>query len=114
MELAYAMQNKIDFADVQNAKGNFIAPSVASTTAAAQGVTLPPDFRKVITNTSDPKGYPITGFTFLLVYPDAKPDVKKFLQWAMADGQKDAPALYYAPLPPSVQKKALAEVNTMK
>ena len=114
VELAYAVQNKIAYADVQNAKGKFIAPSVASTTAAAQGVTLPPDFRKVITNTTDPNGYPITGFTFLLVFPDAKPEVKKFLQWAMADGQKDAAALYYAPLPPAVQAKALAEIDGMK
>ena len=114
IELAYAITNKITFADVQNAKGNFVAPSVESATAAAQGVTLPPDFRKVITNTTDPNGYPITGFTFLLVYPDGKPELKKFLQWAMTDGQKDAAALYYAPLPPSVQKRALDEVNAMK
>ena len=114
VELAYAMTNKIAYADVQNAKGNFIAPSVASATAAAQGVTLPPDFRKVITDTTDPNGYPITGFTFLLVYPDSKPELKKFLQWAMTDGQKDAAALYYAPLPPSVQKRAEAEVNSLK
>jgi len=114
VELAYAVQNKIAFADVQNAKGNFIAPSVEATTAAAQGVTLPPDFRKVITNTDDPNGYPITGFTFLLVYPDAKPEIKKFLQWAMTDGQKDAAALYYAPLPPAVQQKAVAEIAGMK
>ena len=114
IELGYAITNKIDYADVQNAKGSFIAPSVASATAAAQGVTLPPDFRKVITNTTDPDGYPITGFTFLLVYPDSKPELKKFLQWAMTDGQKDAPTLYYAPLPPSVQKRAQDEVNTLK
>lgn len=114
VELAYAMTNKIDFADVQNAKGNFIAPSVDSATAAAQGVELPPDFRKVITNTSDPNGYPITGFTFLLVYPDSKPELKAFLIWALNDGQKDAAPLYYAPLPPAVQKKALDEVNTLK
>lgn len=114
IELAYAITNKIGYADVENAKGNFIAPSVESATAAAQGVTLPPDFRKVITNTSDPNGYPITGFTFLLVYPDSKPELKKFLQWAMTDGQKDAAALYYAPLPPSVQKRAQDEVNALK
>ncbi len=114
IELAYAITNKIGYADVENAKGNFIAPSVDSATAAAQGVTLPPDFRKVITNTSDPNGYPITGFTFLLVYPDSKPELKKFLQWAMTDGQKDAAALYYAPLPPSVQKRAQDEVNALK
>ena len=114
IELAYAVTNKISYADVQNAKGRFVAPSVESATAAAQGVTLPPDFRKVITNTADPNGYPITGFTFLLIYPDSKPEVKKFLQWAMTDGQKDAAALYYAPLPPSVQKRAQDEVNTLK
>ena len=115
IELAYAVTNKIPFADVQNAKGSFIAPSVASATAAAQGVTLPPDFRKVITNTTDPQGYPITGFTFLLVYPRTpNPALKKFLTWALTDGQKDAAALYYAPLPPSVQKRAQDEVNTLK
>lgn len=114
VELAYAMANKISYADVQNAKGNFVAPSVESATAAAEGVTLPPDFRKVITNTTDPNGYPITGFTFLLVYPDSKPELKKFLQWAMTDGQKEAAGLYYAPLPPGVQKRALDEVNTLK
>ncbi len=115
IEQGYAVTNKIPYADVQNAKGNFIAPSVESATAAAQGVTLPPDFREVITNTADPQGYPITGFTFLLVYPNAgKPELKKFLQWAMTDGQKDAAALYYAPLPSSVQKRALDVVNSMK
>jgi len=114
VELAYAITNKISYADVQNVAGKFIAPSVESATAAAQGVTLPPDFRKVITNTTDPNGYPITGFTFLLVYPDSKPELKKFLQWAMTDGQKDATGLYYAPLPPSVQKRAQDEVNALK
>lgn len=114
VELAYAETNKIAYADVQNAKGNFIAPSVASATAAAQGVTLPADFRKVITNTDDPQGYPITGFTFLLVRPDAKPELKSFLKWALTDGQADAAPLYYAPLPADVQKKALAVVDGLK
>ena len=114
IELADAVQNKINFADVQNAKGNFIAPSVEATTAAASGVILPADFRKVITNTSASKGYPITGFTFLLVYPNSKPELKQFLLWAMADGQKDAAGLNYAPLPPAIQQKAVAEINGMK
>ena len=114
VELAYAVQNKINFADVQSAKGNIISPSVEATTAAASGVILPVDFRKVITNSSDPKGYPITGFTFLLVYPNGNPEVKQFLLWAMADGQKDAASLNYAPLPPAIQEKAVAEINGMK
>lgn len=114
IELAYAVQNKIPYAQVQNAKGNFITPSVASTTAAVGAVVVPADFRVVPVNTADPQGYPITGFTFLLVYPDAKPAVKDFLTWAMTTGQGDAAKLYYAPLPAAVQKKALAEVNTIK
>jgi phosphate transport system substrate-binding protein len=114
IELAYAVKNVISYAAVRNAKGNFIYPDVASTTIAADGSTLPADFRKVITNTAAPKGYPITGFTFLLVYNTTKPEVKSFLQWAMTDGQSYATDLLYAPLPASVQKKALAAVNSLK
>lgn len=114
VELAYAAQNKITFAQVRNAAGKFITPSVESTTAAATGVTLPPDFRKVIVNTTAAAGYPITGFTFLLVPKDAKPQVKQFLTWALSDGQKDAAGLLYAPLPPNVQKQAQAEVDTIQ
>jgi phosphate transport system substrate-binding protein len=114
IELAYAETNKIPFAQVQNQSGAFITPSVDSTTAAASGVTLPPDFRKVIVNTTAKDGYPITGFTFLLIYPDAKPQLKGFLKWALTDGGKDAPALYYAPLPDNVQKAALAKLDSLK
>lgn len=117
VELAYAVQNKIPYAQVQNAKGKFITPTVESTTAAASGVTLPPDFRKVIVNTTAPDGYPITGFTFLLVYKQgAKPEIKPFLTWALSSdgGQKDAASLMYAPLPASVQKQAQAEVATIQ
>ena len=111
IELAYAVQNVIPYAAVRNAKGKFIYPSVASTTAAAAAVSLPADFRKVIVNTQAADGYPITGFTFLLVYPNAKPELKKFLQWALTDGQKDASDMYYAPLPANVRQRALAAVN---
>lgn len=114
IELAYAVQNSIFYAAVQNARGKAIYPSVASTTAAAEGVTLPPDFRKVITNTTAPNGYPITGFTFLLVYRNSSPALKGFLNWALTTGQHDAEGLLYAPLPPSVQKRALAAVASLK
>ncbi len=114
IELAYAVQNSISYAAVQNAKGKFIYPSVASTTAAAEGVTLPPDFRKVITNTTAPAGYPITGFTFLLVYRNSSPALKGFLNWMLTTGQRDADGLLYAPLPATVQKRALAAVASIK
>jgi phosphate transport system substrate-binding protein len=114
VELNYAIANKIPYASVKNAAGKFVAPSLESTTAAAAGVTLPDDFRKVIVNTSAPTGYPITSFTFLLVRPGGKPELKNFLKWALTDGQKDAPALYYAPLPENVQKQALAAVEKIR
>ncbi|MBV9851500.1 MAG: phosphate ABC transporter substrate-binding protein PstS [Armatimonadetes bacterium] len=115
VELAYVLQNNITYADVQNKSGKFIAPSVASATAAVAGVTLPDDFRAVPVNTPAPDGYPITGFTFLLVYKTGtKPQVKDFLKWALTDGQKDAAGLFYAPLPDPVQKKALAAVSSIQ
>ena len=115
IELSYAVTNNISYAALRNAKGKFIYPSVETTTAAASGVTLPPDFRKVITNTEAPGGYPITGFTFLLVYKNGtNPAVKKFLQWMLTTGQKDAPGLQYAPLPANVDKRALAAVAAIQ
>ncbi len=114
VELAYVLTNHITYADVQNASGKFVAPSVASTTSAVAGVPMPPDFRKVATNTSNPAGYPITGFTFILVYPNAKPQVKSLLQWCLTDGQKEAPGLNYAPLPTNIQtlaEAALAKIQ---
>ena len=70
------------------------------------GVTLPDDFRAVPVNTTAADGYPITGFTFILVYKTGtKPQVKDFLTWALTDGQKDAPGLDYAPLPAPSRKR---------
>ena len=115
VELNYVMKNKMTAADVQNKSGKFIAPSVASATAAVAGVTLPADFRAVPVNTTAPDGYPITGFTYLLVYKTGtKPQVKDFLKWALTDGQKEAAAMDYAPLPDSVDKKALDAVNSIQ
>ena len=115
IELGYAVANNISYGLVRNLKGKFIYPTVEATTEAVQGVTLPADFRKVVVNTSDPQGYPITGFTFLLVYKNGtKPAVKQFLQWMLTTGQRDAASLYYAPLPASVQKRAAAAVASMR
>ncbi|MGO8670552.1 MAG: phosphate ABC transporter substrate-binding protein PstS [Capsulimonadaceae bacterium] len=115
IELAYAVQNNISYAAVQNARGKFIYPSVKSTTDAAAGSILPADFRKVITNTSAKNGYPITGFTFLLVYQTGtNPELKQFLRWALTDGQSYAAPLYYAPLPKNVQKRALKVVDSLR
>jgi len=115
IELSYAVTNVISYAAIRNAKGKFIYPSVDNTSDAAEGVTLPADFRKVITNTSAVNGYPITGFTFLLVYKNGtRPEVKKLLEWCLTTGQAGAAAQQYAPLPPSVKRRALAAVASMR
>ena len=113
IELAYAVQNSIPYADMQNSSGNFIAPSVASAGAAAAGFPMPENMTSFITNTSAPQGYPITGFSWLIFYPNgAKADeVKKFMLWAVTKGQADNEALYYAPLPQSVVTAISAQLQ---
>jgi phosphate transport system substrate-binding protein len=118
LELAYAIQNQLPVAAIQNADGAFVKPSIEATSAAAAGVAVPEDFRVSITNAPGKDAYPIASFTYLLVYKDQPnkekgPAVIDFLKWAVTDGEKFAPALYYAPLPSAVQTKVLAKIATL-
>ncbi|HEX5315469.1 MAG TPA: phosphate ABC transporter substrate-binding protein PstS [Candidatus Kapabacteria bacterium] len=114
VELAYAMQNSIPFADMQNSSGNFVTPSVASAATAATTFPMPENMTSFITNTSAPQGYPITGFSWLIFFPNGpKADqVKKFMNWVITTGQKDNEALYYAPLPQTVVTAIQAQLQT--
>jgi len=115
IELAYAVTNGISYGPVRNARGKFIYPTVANTSEAVDGVTMPADFRKVAVNTSTATGYPITGFTFILVYRNGtRPEVKKLLEWCLTTGQRDAAGAYYAPLPPNIRRRALAAVASIR
>ncbi len=113
IELAYAMENNIPYAYMENSSGNFIAPSVASAAAAAAPFPMPENMTKFITNTSAPQGYPITGFSWLIFYPNgSKADaVKKFMMWVITKGQADNEALYYAPLPQTVVTAISAQLQ---
>jgi phosphate transport system substrate-binding protein len=118
LELAYAIQNQLTVAAIQNADGAFVKPTLEATSAAAVGVSVPDDFRVSITNAPGKAAYPIASFTYLLVYKDQTskekgPAVIDFLKWAVTDGEKFAPALYYAPLPSAVQTKVLAKIATL-
>jgi phosphate transport system substrate-binding protein len=108
VELAYAEQNHITHAAVQNSAGNFVAPSVESASAAADAFPMPQNMTAMITNTSAAQGYPITGFSWIIFFKDGpKADaVKKFINWATTKGQADCKSLYYAPLPQSVAQAA--------
>jgi len=118
IELAYAVQNNITVALMQNSSGNYIAPSVASASAAADGVTLPANMLIMITNSSNPTAYPITGFTWLLVYQNQTNQVKgqelvNLLWWILTRAQTNNNALTYPQLPASAITIAEAQVNSI-
>lgn len=109
VELAYAIQNKMAYARVQNKSGSFISPSVA-TTSAAGNIQLPADAIVSLTDTDAPNGYPISGFTWALIYKEQNYDNRsqdraskllKLLWWNIHDGQKYCEGLNYAPLSPA-------------
>src|ERR1700722_14286618 len=109
VELTYALANKLAVAEIQNSAGNWIKPTLEGVTAAAASAAanMAADFRVSITNAPGADSYPLSSFTWLLVYarqPDHARGVAlvKFLNWALHQGQKYAPPLYYAPLPAQV------------
>jgi phosphate transport system substrate-binding protein len=122
VELIYALQNNLPYATLRNRSGTWIKPSLASTTAAAK-VTVPEDVTKIsLTNTEAADGYPISTFTWILVYaeqrydnrPRAKADaLVKMLWWMTHEGQKFAEPLSYATLPAPVVAKAEAIIKSI-
>jgi phosphate transport system substrate-binding protein len=122
VELAYAVQNNLPYAALQNKAGRYVQPTFDAVSAAAAGSvkTMPADLRVSITNADGKDSYPISGFTWLLIYKKSKDKEKataivKFLRWAMAQGQSYANELYYAPLPKQVVKlceKKIASIET--
>ncbi len=107
VELAYANQNKLPVAELQNRDGHFVKPTLASTSEAAAGVEMPADYRVSITDASGKNAWPIASFTYLLVHRDSKDRAKgealvNFLWWAAHQGQASAAPLDYAPLPKAV------------
>jgi phosphate transport system substrate-binding protein len=121
VELIYAIQNKISYGTVQNAEGEFVRATVESVTAAAGAAVknMPKDFRVSITNAPGKGVYPISSFTWLLLYENPKDKAQSkamvdFVKWALSDGQKFAPDLGYAPLPAEVVKLEMAALGTIK
>ncbi len=117
VEVTYILMNKgMQYGQVKNAAGAFVNATVESITAAAEGVTK---FPISLTETSGRGAYPIVTMTYLLI-PSRfagvrkRDAVKAFLSWMLTEGQKTAPSLGYAPLPPaivSVEQKQLAGIQ---
>jgi phosphate transport system substrate-binding protein len=119
VELAYAKQNNIPWAQIKNKAGNFVQPTLEGTTAAATGITLPDDMKVLITDSTNDKAYPISGFTWVLAYEN-QPNAAKgkalasYLWWAIHEGQKQGEALNYAALSPDAVKHAEGLVLSLK
>jgi len=122
MELAYAKQNSLPVAHVRNAAGEFVEPTIASISAAAEGVvaslTADSDYRISIVNGPGAAAYPISSFTWLLVYstpPDAAKAKKlvDFMRWMYSTGQQSAAALDYAPLPAALAERLTNRLSTI-
>jgi phosphate transport system substrate-binding protein len=108
VEQAYALQNGFTFAAIKNSAGKFVAPSLTAASAAAEGITVPPDLSISVINSPNPAAYPITSQTFIIVYKDmckagvsqsTASGVKKFIDYALGDGQNVEKQLDYAALP---------------
>ena len=116
VELAYAVKNRLEYAKLQNKAGEYVEPSFKAVSVAAAGAAknMPEDLRVMITDADGKDSYPISAFTWLLVYKNSKDKEKAkaivgFLRWALTDGQQYAEDLYYAPLPKEV--RTMAEKN---
>ena len=122
VELAYANQNKLPVALIKNSSGNFVGPSIETITAAADGAAsaLGPasDYRVSIVNSAGANAYPISSFTWLLVY-ETQADATKgkklvdFMRWMYTEGQRSASALDYAPLPATLATQLTTRLGTI-
>jgi len=121
VEQAYALQHNFTYADVKNAAGNFEAPTLASTSAAADGLKVPANLGFAIKNPSASGAYPITSQTFIVVYKDmckagvpggkgAAESVVKFLDYGLGQGQSILSQADYAKLPAAILAKSKAAV----
>lgn len=108
VEYAYAKQNKLAHALMQNQSGSFVAPSDVSFKAAAAGADWKKSFYQILTNQPGKDAWPITGATFIMMHtkqdkPQQAQASLKFFDWAFANGDKMSDELDYVPLPPEVE-----------
>jgi phosphate transport system substrate-binding protein len=121
VELIYALQTKTAYGQVLNANGKFVKASIESVTAAAAEAAkqMPADYRVSITNAPGDAVYPISSFTWLLLYQDPKDKAQgkamvDFMKWALNDGQKFAGEMGYAPIPKNVVEMEMKTLATIK
>ena len=119
IERAYASQNKLPMAELKNKAGKFVAPSIEAMSAAAEAVDMPDELYVSLSDAEGDAAYPITGYSYLLLYEDAKDPVKgealaKYVWWGLHDGQKFSKDLDYAPVPAKVLVKVEARLKELR
>ena len=121
VELIYALNTKSAYGQVKNANGKFVKASIESVTAAAAEAAkqMPADYRVSITNAPGDTVYPISSFTWMLLYQDPKDKAQgkamvDFMKWALTDGQKFAGEMGYAPIPKNVVDMEMKTLATIK
>ncbi len=121
VEFTYAKKHALAMALMRNKSGNYILPDIDAAAKAA-GLPIPADTRVMITDTSDPQGYPISAFTWLIFYqeqeygarsPQRARALADFFWWIIRDGQQYNASLHYAPLPESVVRNAENIIRSM-
>jgi phosphate transport system substrate-binding protein len=108
VEYAYVKQNKMTYALMQNAAGQFVAPEDAAFKAAAAGADWTKSFYQILTNQPGAQSWPLTGATFILMHkvqdkPAEAAAALKFFEWAYRNGDKTADDLDYVPMPAAVK-----------
>jgi phosphate transport system substrate-binding protein len=123
VEQAYALQNNFTYASVKNKSGKFVEPTLASVSAAGEGVKVPADLGISIINSPNPSAYPIASQTFFIVYKDmckagasssVAKGTKSFIDYGLGDGQNVAKELSFAPLPASIKSKSQAAADKIE
>jgi len=119
VELAYVLSNNLSYAAVVNSAGKPVLPSLDGAKADAANVTnIPPDLRFFIVNAPGPDSYPISGFSWVVVYKnqtnaDKGKAIANMLWWMIHDGQQYSTPLNYVPLPSAIVTKSEAQVKAM-
>jgi len=115
----YTLQNKMPVVAIQNKGGAFITPNIKSVSSAAE-VTIPEDTRVSITDTQSKDGYPISGFTWLLVYKEQQyqnrtreqaKEIIHLIRWMLSEGQNVTEPLGYSPLSKAAAEKARGQLK---
>jgi len=108
VEYAYVKQNKMTYAMMQNAAGQYVSPDDSTFKAAAAGADWTKSYYQILTNQPGAQSWPITGATFILMHkvqdkPAQAAAALKFFDWAYKNGDKTAEELDYVPMPPAVK-----------